>query len=1231
MSLTFTYIEPKLGTVQPGSDGARTMTLDHTYLEVLLGDRLSADSPPTLYVGKLHDGVNPKDLEDLRGKGFHLIAASGKTAYFADADTAAQISDQVFADTYSDAVAYGSILLSSAKTSTQQSARVLVIDDESNPRDWGSQPILDVTGNPAAPELLQQAASVLGDSYGLIAPELHRELEGVANTPFQFRAGVSGWQGVVKGTCRASALCEQLGVSAIIPKSAIKGDGKTAPTGIHEVESLFWSRKADAATRMQRLGTQVIVNFPQALEQDILPKLQPEAQALAQAQSDPRKLATLYTKWYENSQRALAQLDRSGRSTPEAEPQSEAESNLMALLGDLQAEGMTTERMDWLYETLKADTCAEHQVRGVEPVYLQTLTQNYTPEAVESARTLFEQGLSPKMLLRELNQIHKEQEQSEQIRNTPEFKAAIAPYQQQQGGYGQLLENQAVVEGLQQFVRSYWKDIATGGVEVPSALAQPHPQLQRGEVCFPALPHGAQVMAFRSPVVNTGNFTILSNNLSLQTSDPEAFAQQGAVYLNPDDAKQYVIDFDGDAPALIPAEEIVPGCPVPQSLKTLQPDQVCIPTLPEGMQVTLYHSRDQTTTLTNSYRGLSQERMQDAEDTTLYLPPDLLKSLDASDPIAYGYADGTHGFATMHRELQQLNVQYPPVQVEKEKKIVRDASHTSIKSLPEADRIHAERFTSIESAALDVARTSDQVGIIANQSMRLQAIRWDLAEGIDRSVVTAEFEERWSQQAQTTGAAGKDDAQAQFLLDRECQLKQQKLTKLQSQFEGLQGKIDVPPSTDGGYDFAQAMERIIAQGASTEDRLSDTIEGLESVAPDKQEGTIRQIASGLKRTNWRKQISQISELPESVQQTVIKGLSAVEGAPDALASKKTPQERQAAVQKHLTVYGAVTRYLQDQLQAPNAQQEALKAAAALVVKPAPPMEVANTPERLERLNGQIETTLEFLHQVEGLNAKNLQRAVDAFKSARPVDTQITDFCEQIGKLKPIEWINEKGDRDGLLYLNRPMGNNSQDPVGKLIEMTNQHYNDSASQISFSTGKYHQALFSGVEYSPEQQEETKAIAAEYNQTMGQLNQQDQIAKTNEGVRLQLTSQLGNAVEITNLIKFDPQGTSPVWDLIRAGEPFDVTIVPNGKTNNYGWQPTPTQQELDGIEGVGKSRARSTGHTHDYRAQIQVEVEGKTLKYDIGTLSQASHAKLAREGAQAGISSRLQRDSGDAMLS
>ena len=550
-------------------------TVEHTYLELKIG---STVDPSKLAIGKMYDGITDRDIERLQDQGLHMILANGRSAYFGDRAIAEKVSQEIFTN-HSDAVAYGSIPVSEAKTSIyKESARILIIDDETLSQDpatgtytadWGQQPIILSNGITISDKAMGAIASKLGDCYSLISPDLANQLQAELDRPFQFRAGVPEWQGVFKGTCRASLLCQALEVDGIIARSSIKGDNKTTTTGIHEV-SLFWARKEDAKFTEQKLGTQALVFFPEGVQADVLPKLKIKAERLAEAQSDPRKVAQLYIERHEKRQQ--------------------------------QRQEETVER-DNIYQIIEPELALELGLSIQENTKANNFEQLDNPSVNEQYQDWLYDILKSDLV---------------------------------DGGHCQVLEMEDIAKRLREFLQSEWQEVATGGLYVPSAIAQPHNQLQEGEVSFTGLPDGSEVAIYRSPVANAANFDVFTNNLTvLRELDPEAYMQRGVCYLNPNDAKRLVIDFDGDRVGIIPSQ------------------------------------------LTPVQEASSQKTIEQ--------------------------------YPTLIQEIIDKNLpENKPIQVEKEKKIPRDA---------------ANGFANLASAAVNAA--DNPTGRVANLGMRLEALRWE--------------------------------------------------------------------------------------------------------------------------------------------------------------------------------------------------------------------------------------------------------------------------------------------------------------------------------------------------------------------------------------------------------------------------------------------------------------------------------------------------------------------------
>ncbi|MFM2431179.1 MAG: hypothetical protein RLZZ511_2392 [Cyanobacteriota bacterium] len=114
---------------------------------------------------------------------------------------------------------------------------------------------------------------------------------------------------------------------------------------------------------------------------------------------------------------------------------------------------------------------------------------------------------------------------------------------------GVLMGFERVNRAMEDFLRNERVDLATNGIEVPSAMAQHHDALKPWEVCNRDLPQGAIVAYYRSPFANVGSAAIGINNPSaMYYADDEAYRKEGVSYLNPWTAKHVAVtDFDKDA------------------------------------------------------------------------------------------------------------------------------------------------------------------------------------------------------------------------------------------------------------------------------------------------------------------------------------------------------------------------------------------------------------------------------------------------------------------------------------------------------------------------------------------------------------------------------------------------------------------------------------------------------------------------------------------------------------
>lgn len=356
--------------------------VEHSYLEHWLKTH-GIDAQ--FSVARFYESVNDSDRLRLESEGEVLAFTSGSEGYFTDpataqlmtlGDPARGIAPVYASDRNSphNSVAYGALIVSDGFASTTlPSARVLVIDDKA--RSHGDEPLLGKNGQPISGPQLEALYDKMGDGTMLVSTDTMQslqtsdELERIAlraaeksgvsgdisalaqelsqadtaaasserqeealarRSVLQFRAASPELPGIAKGTMASSQWCERLGVDAILSSNDIKGDdGRLSAPGIKEVNNFWINRKAIAQYGQQAVGPQVKYTIPEATRLEINPKVQAQAEELAQVAGDFAAL----------SQRYIEQKERD-QSRP---------------YQDLEDEALTAIRSDWLYDALSAD------------------------------------------------------------------------------------------------------------------------------------------------------------------------------------------------------------------------------------------------------------------------------------------------------------------------------------------------------------------------------------------------------------------------------------------------------------------------------------------------------------------------------------------------------------------------------------------------------------------------------------------------------------------------------------------------------------------------------------------------------------------------------------------------------------------------------------------------------------------------------------------------------------
>jgi hypothetical protein len=398
----------------------------------------------------------PEDLEEYRG--MTLQFSAGKRMFFADNP---DLRESLYPNP-SDGAAYPLPFTPCRTFHEIQNARILVVND--------------MTGENGAVIANNDAKNLVGDCKGLIDKDF-AITNNIQPRTFQFRLGIKPQEEnpvmrIAKGTLAPTRLDKfgesffrmggsategtlrvKTGYDMVLATSSFKGrKGEDAIKPGEYMLSIGLGVKSLALYREHSLGTQVLVNYPSSVKQEILPIIKQQAEKLAQDQKDPRRLAQLYIKTYERRKAILAQ-------------------NLPG-------------------EVLKVESFAQ---------------------SVEAESDL-EEDIEDKFSIFDNLDFGGEKQENEELDRAQKDLLLYSLLKADFLGYCQLIEHPKIIAELQEFVRKEWVEIATGrSIKFTSGLAQPSLELNLDEISIPFLDDGEEVIITRSPLINSNGVITLKN------------------------------------------------------------------------------------------------------------------------------------------------------------------------------------------------------------------------------------------------------------------------------------------------------------------------------------------------------------------------------------------------------------------------------------------------------------------------------------------------------------------------------------------------------------------------------------------------------------------------------------------------------------------------------------------------------------------------------------------------
>jgi hypothetical protein len=502
----------------------RTKNVENSYLERWLNRQVISEADSQLSVAQFYNGVNEQDVKNLLERGQELVFTGGKFGYFASPKMAKLLldSDPIYDNGKNIAhnvVAYGSLIISDgvAQTSTDRGqVKILLVDNIK--RSLGDKPLLDKKGKPFTSGELNKLLDVMGDGTMLIP----------------------------------SPTMEQL----LLPEeitTAIETGLKTAKVEPDPelVEKLIDEYRSQGAIRLNNVN----LTTSKAIQKEINGKIERSVIQFRAALTDVPGIAKGTAKTSDWCKKlgvdAIISLDDVKGAKKDGVFDRpglvELDSDLWMNRKDIARYGNQTVGMQVKYKIPTA-TVSELNPRALAKAEELSLVANDPylmaqrhVEKVERRRQrpLYIDNPEGTPEERELDLVN-------QIENLKNDEAVALVLQSDK--YGQIVQLPNIRNQLAKSIRADWLDVATAGIEIPSAMAQHHGALQPWEICNKDLPAGAIVAYYRSPFGNVGAAAIAINNLdAIAKGDPESYKKDGVSYMPPWTSKNIAItDFDSD-------------------------------------------------------------------------------------------------------------------------------------------------------------------------------------------------------------------------------------------------------------------------------------------------------------------------------------------------------------------------------------------------------------------------------------------------------------------------------------------------------------------------------------------------------------------------------------------------------------------------------------------------------------------------------------------------------------
>ncbi|WP_293351608.1 MULTISPECIES: hypothetical protein [unclassified Microcoleus] len=445
-----------------------------------------------------------------------MLFSSGNRCFYGPKEYKTEL-DQLLPDE-KDKGAYGSLLSGSCLDTFKTKVKLLIVEDDLESERCGEN------GGIMPPNV---AISLVGDCHGKISPQLLEKFivlndellsQTVAGEPDEiirhavqhrlFFPNCDSNARIAKGTVTAKILEPLFEPNStnvpdlILPVSSFKGGWNKPIPGLYEVDMWAGAKSISQTT----LSSTAEVG----LELDSREILKEYALKLNEIAGDPRKIAELFCKTWEEKATARGEISQDGQQQNTQQQNGQQDNTQQQNIQQNIQQENTQQENTQQENTQQQNT--QQQNTQQENTQQDNIHHKSTPQENTLNSQLLSENLVYKLLKSDL-----------------------------QGGHYQLLECKYIQKQLERFLQSQRREIATGGAIKwnRSSIIIPSKDLNDDQVCTAVGREGELIMSFRSPLLYEDAIALQNNTFTPDILDPKGRAFIGVSVVSDEPYHKY--------------------------------------------------------------------------------------------------------------------------------------------------------------------------------------------------------------------------------------------------------------------------------------------------------------------------------------------------------------------------------------------------------------------------------------------------------------------------------------------------------------------------------------------------------------------------------------------------------------------------------------------------------------------------------------------------------------------